>query len=215
MMTKRILYILLIIFGCIISLKAQYDFDFQDYDSIKIYKYDGLINLIPKMPPPPPPPNASGSLKEKHRSALEAYRSNKFGVFIDTTWQIKYTTKVAMDREGKFNHSIKWESGIKLNEEQIRNLDMILSGKAKDFFTFLSDFNARLRGHPTIPLKPNVSAMCYSPRHTIFFYKEDEVKHNIDICFECGRVQLDGREWLKKVHFKLLYYTFKDIDMVD
>lgn len=194
MKNKLILYAYFLILGIILSCiqaKAQYNFKFHHFDSIKIYPYAGMINNHMPLLPPPPPDSKRKALR-KYKKYLKKHEQKNN---IDTTWLIGYKTDLSVDKNGKFNHSIQWQDEVKLDTIQIEELDSILSGKKMGLSSSSSP------------------AMCYYPRHAVFLYKNGKVKNNFDICFECHRTKLNGGYLNVNIHYEYLQHFFETLNI--
>ena len=148
---------------------------------------------FPTSPPIPLPPNHPDSLK--YKKELKAFKK-KYGA----------RSISAITGKGEFNSTIIWKSKQCLDSIDLMELDSVLSEKKIYIPVYIKPSKPRNPSNPPLPPPPPAPppSDCYHPHHSIFLYKNDNVIYHYDICFSCGRVENENREYLHGVDFRLL-----------
>lgn len=157
-------------------------------DSVCTLIYDGKM-WLPPLPPPPLPPHLYSSLKQAELNAN--YQKTLLDVVgeIDTTREMSHFSQNVIDKNGKFNPTIIWESKKCYNLDSLGELERILTcGKEI--------------------ARASVPAKCFFPRHSILLYKNDEVVAHYDICFECTAVKLNREKYIRCIDMIVLREFF-------
>jgi len=144
-------------------------------DSVCTLMYDGHNQNLP--PPIPLPPHLYDSLKQAEIFAEHRKKFSDMVGGVDTTTEMTHFSQDVIDKNGKFNPTIIWESKKCYNLGSLEELEKILTCKQ----------------YPIFRTSP---ANCFMPKHSILLYKNDEVIGHYDVCFECDRVKFNRKEYI-------------------
>lgn len=145
-------------------------------DSVCTLMYDGKPWIMPP-PPPPLPPHLYDSLKQVALYTNYQKMLSDIVGEVDNTKEITRFSEDVIDKYGKFNPTIIWESKKCYDLHPLKELEKILTCEQDPIFS-------------TSP------KMCFMPKHSILLYKNDEVVGHYDVCFECDSVRFNREKYI-------------------
>lgn len=155
--------------------------EYQDIDSSCVVIYDGKEIPKPLLAPKYP---TETDLEFEERLKKQDEKIHKLIGEVDTYSEMNWFSTKVVDNNRLFNPTIIWESKKCLNKVESVKLLKILNN------------------HDVT--NPSSPAMCFFPKHGIFFYKDGKIERHFEICFECSRTKMNSEVFMKDVDYKLL-----------